>query len=184
MPTIKIQEKESSTGATIATVVIGAVAGFAVGMYVAQRMGGLSGLAAKLRPRRKSGESRAAYYEAAGEDFLDEDFEDEDLDEEDPTDEGDLEEDDIEGFKFDESDLVSGDNEGGDAPVLEERVLEAFTNDPILSERAIDIGGIGSDGIELEGWVDDDSEAEHAVTIARGVPGVRSVANRLMVDAE
>ena len=30
---------------------------------------------------------------------------------------------------------------------LEERVLEAFRNDPILAERAIDIGAIG-DGID------------------------------------
>src|SRR5690349_16966326 len=107
MPTIKIQEKESSTGTTIATIVIGAVAGFAVGMYVAQRVGGFSGLAAKLRPRRKSGESRAAYYEAAGEDFLDEDFEDdEDLDE------GDFEED-----EMDEADLEA-EGADGDAPVI------------------------------------------------------------------
>src|SRR6476620_10315196 len=35
---------------------------------------------------------------------------------------------------------------------LEERVLEAFRNDPTLSERAIDIGAIGDGIIELTGW--------------------------------
>jgi hypothetical protein len=172
MRTIKVHEKESNTGAAIATILVGAVAGFAVGMYVAQRVGGFSGLVAKLRPRRKSGETRTgAYYEAAGEGFLDEGFDADD----------DLDEDDFDESEFDEEDA---DGAEGNVSELEHRVLEAFSNDPILSERAIDIGGVGADGIELEGWVDDDTEAEHAVTIARGVPGVRSVANRLMVDAE
>ena len=167
MRKIEVREGESTTGATIATILLGAVAGFAVGMFVAQRVGGFGGLVAKLRPRRRSGETRAqAYYEAAGEDFLDEGFDD------------DLEEDD-----FEEPARESGDDApDGEAPMLEERVLEAFNNDPILSERAIDIGAVGPGDIELEGWVDDDTEAEHAVTLARGVPGVRAVANRLMVD--
>ena len=38
-------------------------------------------------------------------------------------------------------------------PTLEERVLEAFHNDPVLAERAIDIGAIGTGVIELTGWV-------------------------------
>ncbi len=174
MRRIEVRERESRTGATIATILVGAVAGFAVGMYVAQRVGGFSGLAAKLRPRRRSGETRAdAYYEAAGEDLLDEDYADED----------DLDEVDLEEAEADEADDEADDSAESEDPILEERVLEAFSNDPILSERAIDIGAIGQGDIELEGWVDDDSEAEHAVTLARGVPGVRSVANRLMVDA-
>lgn len=64
---------------------------------------------------------------------------------------------------------------------LEERVLEAFRNDPILSERAIDIGAIGDGIIELTGWVHEADEATHAVTITRGVPGVETVVNRLDV---
>jgi len=62
---------------------------------------------------------------------------------------------------------------------LEERVLEAFRNDPTLSERAIDIGAIGDGIIELTGWVHEADEATHAVTITRGVPGVETVVNRL-----
>ena len=60
-------------------------------------------------------------------------------------------------------------------------VLEAFRNDPVLSERAIDIGAIGDGIIELTGWVHEADEATHAVTITRGVPGVETVVNRLDV---
>jgi hypothetical protein len=67
---------------------------------------------------------------------------------------------------------------------LEERVLEAFRNDPILSERAIDIGAVGDGIIELAGWVESESEAEHAITIARGVPDVDTVVNRMAIGEE
>ena len=173
MPTI-IREEESNSTATVATILIGAVAGFAVGMYVAQRMGGFSGLASKLRPRRKSGPHRPEkYYEAHDGDYLDDDESFDGLDGDDEF----LDPD-------DSTDLAEDAASHSDVPILEERVLEAFVNDPVLSERAIDIGTTGPGDIELEGWVDDDTEAEHAVVIARGVPGVKSVANRLMVDAD
>jgi len=68
-----------------------------------------------------------------------------------------------------------------DDEALEERVLEAFRNDPVLSERAVDIGAIGDGIIELTGWVHEPDEATHAVTITRGVPGVETVVNRLDV---
>lgn len=70
---------------------------------------------------------------------------------------------------------------GDDDEALEERVLEAFRNDPILAERAVDIGAIGDGIIELTGWVHAADEATHAVTITRGVPGVETVVNRLDV---
>jgi len=79
----------------------------------------------------------------------------------------------------DESDTDSELDEDDEA--LEERVLEAFRNDPTLSERAIDIGAIGDGIIELTGWVHEADEATHAVTITRGVPGVETVVNRLDV---
>lgn len=68
-----------------------------------------------------------------------------------------------------------------DDEALEERVLEAFRNDPVLSERAVDIGSLGDGIIELTGWVREPDEATHAVTITRGVPGVETVVNRLDV---
>jgi osmotically-inducible protein OsmY len=66
-------------------------------------------------------------------------------------------------------------------PELEARVLEAFNNDPVLSERAIEIGSSAGGSIVLSGWVYTDGEVEYATTIARGVPGVMKVTNRLGV---
>ena len=60
-------------------------------------------------------------------------------------------------------------------------VLEAFRNDLILAERAIDIGAIDAGTIELTGWVRASSEIGHALTLARGVPGVEGVIDRLAV---
>jgi len=81
-----------------------------------------------------------------------------------------------------EEDEIEADGEFDES--LEERVLEAFRNDPILSERAVDIGSIGDGIIELAGWVETEEEAEHAVTIARGVPDVDTVVNRISIGDE
>ena len=67
---------------------------------------------------------------------------------------------------------------------LERNVLEAFRNDPILSARAVDISATNHDIVELGGWVYSEDEADHAVTIARGVPGVATVVNRMTVGEE
>ncbi len=146
-------EDESHVAGTVTGVVLGALAGFAVGMFVAQRVGGFSGLADKVRRRGKS-DAQDAGGPAVADDFadFDDDYEDE---------------------------IEEGAEDG-----LEERVLEAFRNDPILAERAIDIGGIGESTIELAGWVTTEDEAAHAVTIARGVPGVDTVVNRIAVGDE
>jgi hypothetical protein len=66
---------------------------------------------------------------------------------------------------------------------LEDRVLEAFSHDPVLAHRAVDISATAADAIELTGWVRRETEAEHAVTIARGVPGVEHVTSRVRVKA-
>lgn len=66
---------------------------------------------------------------------------------------------------------------------LEDRVLEAFRHDPVLAHRAVDITATGPGAIELNGWVRREAEAEHAVTIARGTPGVEHVANRVRIKA-
>ena len=147
-------DDESSVGGTVTSALLGAVAGFAVGMLVAQRVGGFSGLVETVRRRRTEQDDDAtADGPVVADDFseYDDDYDDELEDEGVP-------------------------NEG-----LEERVLEAFRNDPILSERAIDIGGIGEETIELAGWVNSEAEAEHAVVLARGVPGVATVVNRIAV---
>ena len=146
---------ESSTGTSVASVLFGAVAGFAVGMFVAQRVGGFGRLTSRFRNRdEEEGDTRVEEHFDA-EDEIEEEVED-----------------------------VGAAGADDDVPLLEERVLEAFNNDPILAERAIDIGALGSGIIELAGWVDNDAEAEHAMTLTRGVPGVDTVVNRLMVDDE
>ena len=160
--------EESSTGTSVATVLMGAVAGFAVGMFVAQRVGGFEGLTKKLRGIRDAGDSGRRFDRAP--DYLEDEIEDEDS-------------------VFESEAVYGGDDEDSPladdgTPLLEERVLEAFNNDPILAERAVDIGALSDGTIELAGWVESDEEAEHAVTLARGVPGVETVVNRLMIDEE
>jgi len=159
---------ESSAGTSIATVLFGAVAGFAVGMFVAQRVGGFDGLAKKLRGIRDAGDSGRRFDRGVAE-----------YDEIEEEGEGLFESEAVYGGEDDEAPL----SDDG-TPLIEERVLEAFKNDPILAERAVDIGALADGTIELAGWVESDKEAEHAVTLARGVPGVETVVNRLMVDDE
>lgn len=159
MSRFRYRDDESSSTNTIIGVFAGAVAGFAVGMLVAQRVGGFSGLTSKLRRRRgtAAGVRDDALHGAHGVAEDEDEFED-------------VEEDELESEEYDES--------------LEEHVLEAFRNDPILSERAIDIGSLTDGVIELAGWVEDEDESEHAVTIARGVPGVTTVVNRIAIGDE
>jgi hypothetical protein len=87
-------------------------------------------------------------------------------------------------YDLDEDEFDSEEEETYIGASLEENVLEAYMNDPILSERAVDIGEIGEGIIELAGWVETEEEAEHAVTLARGVVGVDTVVNRLNVGEE
>jgi len=147
-------EDESSTAGTITSVLLGAVAGFAVGMFVAQRVGGFSGIANRMRRGAEEVGEHLPRRRAVADDFAD-DYDD-----------------------------YEGDELATEGTELEERVLEAFRNDPILAERALDIGGIGEATIELAGWVNSEDEAEHAVVIARGVPGVDTVVNRIAVGEE
>jgi hypothetical protein len=147
------REDESSSVGTVATVLVGAIAGLAVGVLLAQRMGGLSGIRSRLRQRfaHDEEETLGRGYDAEVADYED-DLEDEEQ---------------------------YGSEAGGGE--LEERVLEAFLNDPVLCERAVDIGSVGEGIIELSGWVNTEDESHHAVTLARGVPGVDTVVNRISV---
>src|SRR5215216_1986929 len=151
------RDDESSSNGAVIGAVVGALAGFTVGMLVAQRVGGFSGLTSKLRRRGAEVISRGERFRGAEAVGDDDEFED-------------IEEDELESEDYDSS--------------LEEHVLEAFRNDPILAERAIDIGSLNEGVIELAGWVEDEDESEHAVTIARGVPGVSTVVNRIAIGDE
>ncbi len=158
MSPIRYRDEGSSSGIILGAVV-GALAGFAAGMYLAQNTGKRTpaevGEADEEHTERLRG-TRVASKE------LDEDFED--------------------AAEFENAEYADDDEyESDDFDVtLEERVLEAFRNDPILSTRAVDIGSLRTGVIELAGVVDTAQEAQHAVTIARGVPGVQSVVNRIV----
>lgn len=153
VPRFRYRDKGSRPSEGMIFLALGAVAGIAAGVIVAQKFGGFSALATKLRERLGG--------EEVEEEFVTDEYEEYDEDED-----------------GDDNDELSPLEE------LEERVLEAYHNDPILSERAIDIGAIDEGIIELTGWVYAASETEHAVTVARGTPGVDTVLNRLTVRAE
>ncbi|MGH7663031.1 MAG: BON domain-containing protein [Gemmatimonadaceae bacterium] len=145
MPTFRYLDEDDSPAGIVLSAAAGAIAGFAVGVLVAQRLGGIDGLTARLR--RRTHEIGASVRRR---------------------------------FEEEEEQFVEDDDYAADAE-LEERVLEAFSNDPVLAERGIDIGSIGDAVIELAGWVNTEDESEHAMTIARGVPGVDTVVNRLAI---
>ncbi len=147
---IRVHDEDESGPGGLLLLAAGALAGFAAGVYLSQRFGGVAGVTAKLRAR--FGADSAQQQEGRGEDDYEE------------------EEDELEEGVF-----VSANEE------LEERVLSAFTNDPTLRERAVDIGAVSEHTIELTGHVFTITEAEHATVIARGVPGVDVVVNRLHV---
>jgi hypothetical protein len=145
-------EESSATGALY--VALGALAGFAAGVVVAQHYGGLSGLTDRIRQSLGRAQAGSA-------------------DEDDGYDEA-----------GDADDYDDHERPLDQTEELEERVLEAFRNDPILSERAIDIGALDEGIVELTGWVNAADEAEEAVVITRGVPGVDTVVNRLAIRSE
>jgi hypothetical protein len=157
-----VQDDDDSSNGVL-WLAAGAVAGVAAGMYLAHRFGGLSGLTARVR--ELLGGSVAEPDEAEADDVEaaqraahgHESYDDDDEHEE---------------------AFVSADEE------LEERVLEVFSNDPVLRERAVDIGAINPATIELTGHVFTAAESEHAMTIARGVPGVTTVVNLLSIRAD
>lgn len=164
---------EDETGSPAIGLMVGALAGFAVGVIMAQKMGGLSGIAGRLRAQLGA-PARTRPDPVAGVADLDDD-----LDEFDDLDDLDLDDDEIE----DDDYAADGRDDEFEAE-LEERVLEAFRNDPILSECAVDIGAVGDGIIELAGMVDLQKDADHAVTVARGVPDVETVINRIIVGTE
>lgn len=103
------------------------------------------------------------------------------------TDEEDFDYEGLEEDEFDpdfDEDLEAPEASLGGSEELEERVLEAFRNDPILSERAVDIGAVEEGIIELTGSVNSEDESHQAVVVARGVPGVDTVVKRLTIRSE
>ena len=153
------EEDDESSSRTALLIAVGAAAGFAAGVLMAERFGGFKGLTDRIKDTFGGGTEGEEDFDYEG---LDEDEFDPDFDEDIDTPKGSL----------------NGSEE------LEERVLEAFRNDPTLSERAIDIGAVEDGIIELTGWVNSEDESHQAVVIARGVPGVETVVNRLTIRTD
>jgi hypothetical protein len=64
---------------------------------------------------------------------------------------------------------------------LEERVLRALSNEPVLGERSIEIAVVGEGVVELTGAVHAIEEVGLASAIVRSVAGVTMVLNRIVV---
>ena len=145
-PYIYQEEEEESSSRNAIFIAIGAAAGFAAGVLMAERFGGFKGLTDRIKDTfggGTAGEEEEFDYEGLDEDEFDPDFDD-------------------------DIDTPKASLNGAEA--LEERVLEAFKNDPTLSERAIDIGAVEDGIIELTGTVNSEEEAHQAVVVARGTP--------------
>lgn len=162
-PYIYEEEEEESSSRNALYIAIGAAAGFAAGVLMAERFGGFKGLTDRIKDTFGGGSEEL---ETEEEEF---DYEGIDEDEFDPD--------------FDE-DLDTPKTSLNGVEELEDRVLEAFRNDPTLSERAIDIGAVEDGIIELTGSVNAEDEAHQAVVVARGVPGVDTVVNRLTIRTD
>jgi hypothetical protein len=159
-PYIYQEEEEESSSRNAIFIAIGAAAGFAAGVLMAERFGGFKGLTDRIKDTfggGTAGEGEEVNYEGLDEDEFDPDFDD-------------------------DIDTPKASLNGAEA--LEERVLEAFKNDPTLSERAIDIGAVEDGIIELTGTVNSEEEAHQAVVVARGTPGVATVVNRLTIRTD
>jgi hypothetical protein len=160
-PYIYDEEEEESSSRNAIYIAIGAAAGFAAGVLMAERFGGFKGLTDRIKDTFGGGtegpEEEEFDYEGLDEDEFDPDFDD-------------------------DVDTPKASLDGTEE--LEDRVLEAFRNDPILSERAIDIGAVEDAIIELTGSVNSEEEAHQAVVVARGVPGVNTVVNRLTIRTD
>jgi hypothetical protein len=161
MRTIRYRDRDAGAAGAV-YVAVGALAGLAAGVLLAQRYGGVSGFGARMRDTLavRRGEEREGDQRPTGYDVPE--YDDEPL----------------------QGNGGRDPEEMDEGEMLEERVLEAFRNDPILSERAVDIGAVGEAIIELTGWVHSEDESHHAVTVTRGVPGVDTVVNRLEVREE
>ncbi len=189
---ISRRSRGRSASGSVLLVAIGAAAGVALGMVIADRAGGIAGLMRKAgvrrgTPRTGSGSGHEGLPGWRRDEHRSQRFDQ-------------LQDDDSELSPESIAHMhVQGgvERSAGDAhtddvlelPVrhapneteLESRVLEAFVNDPILRERSIDICASGSGTIELTGWVHDSGEIGHALTLARGVPDVLAVVDRLAV---
>lgn len=66
---------------------------------------------------------------------------------------------------------------------LEDRVMEVFKNDPLLSVSGIVVSPHGEGAVELAGQLATERERNYALAVTRGVPGVERVQDSIQVRA-
>lgn len=65
--------------------------------------------------------------------------------------------------------------------LLEQVVTQALRTAPDVYSTSVTVEPIGPGTVELIGWTDDERQREHMATVAREVPGVTAVVNRVLV---
>jgi osmotically-inducible protein OsmY len=152
------REASHSNGSTLLAAIAGVLAGAAIGVLVAHRLGGVRGIRKRFREQFGGrGFDLDALREMAGEAYEDEPL----------------------GEEFAEDELEMDEAEELAAAALESRVLAALLADPALRERAVDISALDESVVELSGWVRTRAERRRAAELARAVPGVSAVVNEL-----
>lgn len=202
-----IREEERPTLLLMAA---GAVAGAAAGLYLGRRYRSMDAFLDDMRDRlgalREIWQDAALLEDrraSVGSDLVEEDLE-EDLDEDDYDD---LDEEELERASFVTSETYEDepfDDEdefedelaavGRDAGLsdavrradektrqLEERVLLALRDEPVLNARNIELAVVGDGVVELTGSVHTIEEVSRAAALVRDVPGVSMVLNRIEV---
>ncbi|MHB1297589.1 MAG: BON domain-containing protein [Gemmatimonadaceae bacterium] len=175
MRIIRVDQDESDSKRML-WVAAGAAVGLVAGALLAERLSGrkLTGRTLWRRARSLSGLAISRWQPLLGAALAMKDAWSGRDDDEEADDEG------AEDESLDEGFALSSEPADPDAG-LDSRVLEAFANDPILAERAVEIEETGDGQIVLHGRVYTPREVAHAVTLARGVPGVTGVKQRLAV---
>ncbi len=182
----------SSASKQLLLVALGAVAGLAIGMAIADRAGGVEGLLRRKSSRRQRRHRDDGWRgdERRSQSFDEVEDDDSELAPEaishlhlrgrypEPTSRSSHP---SERYRPAPSQPATTVPAGADPHELEERVLEVFRNDLLLAERTIDIGADDDGVIELTGWVESAKEADYAVVLAKGVPDVRAVVSTLVV---
>ena len=156
-----IDHDDASHGATLMAAIGGALAGVAIGILLAHRLGGLDGIRRRVKSAmRRGGEGLEARRASEGEAFADE-----------PLDEG---------YDDELDDDVDAATDV-EARALEARVLAAFLADPVLRDRPVDISVVDGSVIELSGWVRSRAERQRAAKLARKAAADGTIANELLV---
>jgi hypothetical protein len=136
--------------------------GIALGMYLSHKGGGLGSMFRRLRTTRGAVDEHTisdSVYEMDG-----------------------LTHDDGEYGALEDS-LEDDPDEDAVAAQLEERVLAAFLNDPVLARKQVEISAEGDGVVSLAGSVENESDSQHAALIAGGIPGVLGVSNGIRIRA-